>query len=251
MASVGHGNRIIPSQCAVVNKTITDYILFPSDTFVDSDGDTITYTAGPPWQNTGTTSYRYQLLKVGGGVKWRGDTRNVYGTPGATLVASPDSLGGQNYSVTIYATSADTSVAELSFTFRIGGSTQSMPLYTVTNYKKEFSYTVSDATIGTSVGSPTATAGTVTPDQYAIVWSSENNVGDSEGTNRSPFSINNSGLITVSGTLAIQTYKLAVRATYSTYGLFDTCWVTITSTVAGSATGGYKMIDGGLTGLCR
>ena len=233
MASVTAGNRIIPSQCAVVNQAITTYELFPADTFTDPEGDGITYTAGPPWQDTGTTSYIHQLLKVGGGVNWRGDTRNVYGLPGATLVSTMDGRGGQNYSVTIYATSADTSVAELSFTFRIGGSTQSMPLYTVTNYKKEFSYTVSDATIGTSVGSPTATAGTVTPDQYAIVWSSENSVGDSEGTNRSPFSINNSGLITITGGVEVKEYKLAVRATYSTYGLFDTCWVTITSTVAG------------------
>lgn len=251
MASITAGNRIIPSQCAVVNQAITTYELFPADTFTDPEGDVIAYSAGAPWQATGTTSYKYQLLKIGGNVKFNPGSRQIYGTPGATLVNSPDGLGGQNYPVTIYATSADTSVAELSFTFRIGGSTQSMPLYTVTNYKKEFSYTVSDATIGTSVGSPTATAGTVTPDQYAIVWSSENSVGDSEGTNRSPFSINNSGLITISGGVEVKEYKLAVRATYSTYGLFDTCWVTITSTVAGGATGGYKMIDGGFGGLCR
>ena len=240
MAAVTAGNRIIPSQCAVVNKSITTYELFPADTFTDPEGDVIAYSAGSPWSPTGTTAYKYQLLKVGGNVKFIPSSCQIYGLPGTTLVNYPDGLGGVNYPVTIYATSADGSTASLSFTFRIGNSTQNMPLYTVTNYKKEFSYTVSNATIGTSVGSPTATAGTVTPDQYAIVWSSENSVGDSEGTNRSPFSINNSGLITISGGVEIKEYKLAVRATRSADGgLFDTCWVTITSTVATETIVGY------------
>lgn len=240
MASVTAGNRIIPKQCAVIGVAITTYELFPSDTFTDADGDTITYSAPSPWTPTGR-----QLLTATGGVRFYPTTRLAYGTPGGDLV------GGNEYSTSIIATSSDTSTASLPTVWLIGASGSAYPRYTVTSSKKEFSYTVSDATSGTEVGSPTATAGTATPDQYAIVWSSENNVGDSEGTNRSPFSINNSGLITVSGTLAIQTYKLAVRATYSTNGLFDQCWVTITSTVAGGATGGYKMIDGGFGGLCR
>lgn len=251
MASITAGNRIIPSQCEVVNVALVTRALFPADLFVDTDGDTITYTAGPPWIATGDTIYLYQLLKVAGEVRWRGDTRNVYGTPGPTLVNTPDGLGGQNYAVTIYATSADTSVAKLSFTFRLLRSTGLRPLFAS---PKTFSFTVSSAAIGTSVGTVSTqspAASITTPNQYSIVWSSDNIVGDAEGVNRSPFAVNNSGLITVSGTLEIKTYYLWVRATYTPYASFDTAYVTITSTVAGSATGGYKMIDGGLTGLCK
>lgn len=246
MASVGHGNYIIPSQCAVVAQAYTAYELFPAGTFVDADGDTITYTASPPWQDTGTTSYKYQLLKVGGGVKFNPNL--IYGTPLATLVSGFDGMGGVNYSVTIYATSADSSVDSLSFNFRVGNSTQAMPRYAVSNSQKKITLSVQSDLV--SVGSAAHTLGT-TADQYSIVWSDDNQVGDAEGVNRSPFSISNTGVITVTGTLSAKTYKLWVRATYSTYGLFDTCWVEITSAYSTAIDSGYKMIDGGFGGLCK
>ena len=234
MASITAGNRIIPSQCAIVGTAIITYILFPANTFVDPDGDAITYSAPSPW----TASGRQLFARDGnlGDIKFSAGSRQLYGTPSAVLLATGEVY--RDYQLIIIATSSDTSTVQLSSTFRVFrpralGSL--MPRFAV---PKEFAFTASDATVGASVGTLTTDApetGITTPDQYSIVWSSENLIGDAEGINRSPFSVNNSGLITVSGAIEFKTYYLWVRATYSPQGSFDTAYVTITSTVSSIA----------------
>jgi len=235
MAGIGHGNYIIPSQCAVVGKSITTYELFPVDTFTaGATTDAITYSASnPPWTPAGR-----QLLTAAGNVKFNASSRQIYGLPSASLITTPDAFGGQDYPITIIAKNvSDNNVQDtLQFTFRIGASGSAYPLYAVSSSQKKITLSVSS---DFSVGSAAHTLGTATADQYAIVWADDNQVGDSEGTNRSPFSISNTGVITVTGTLAIKTYKLWVRATYSTNGNFDVAWVEITNAYTTSSIAGY------------
>ena len=111
MASITTGNRIIPKQCAVIGVTITDYDLFPADTFVDTDGESVSYTALSPWN-----AFTRQLLTSTGNVKFNSGSRQIYGTPGGDLT------GGTEYSNTLTGKSLDGSTTSLSTVWLIGAS---------------------------------------------------------------------------------------------------------------------------------
>ncbi len=220
MASVGHGNKLIPNQSAVIGTTITTYELFPADTFTDPDGDALTYTAPSPWTATGR-----QLITSTGNVKFYGVTRQVYGTPSVALTVG-------DYPVTIYANSADGSKDSLSFTFKIGAAGNNVPVYN--DPSPNTFYVDEGAGVGTVVTPPALITATdadnnLAASPYKIVWSSNNPVGAAYGTNNSPFTIDSTGQITVNGTVsyaAASQYSLILEAKDTT-GLQDTARVVI------------------------
>lgn len=227
-----HGNRVLPNHSAVISSYAI--FSFPSDTFVDPEGDAITYSA------TG--------MPVG--VKFNAPTRQFYGTLSSTNTA-------KDFQITVNATSVD-GTDTLQFTLHLGAVGQNVPVFGDAPVGDLYSvgpYTVdNNAAINTTIGQPvTATdaGGNLLPAPYSVKWSSDNNIGDAYGINRSPIAINaTTGQLYVNGAIDYNTksqYTLIVEAEDSSTPVHLTNVAKVVINVNGSAAGAigmYKMIQG-------
>ena len=237
MANVTHGNNIIPDISMVQGKY--QYYVFPSDTFKDPDGDTVTYSASG-------------ILPSG--LSFAPDTRMFYG-----YVANDAIMG--NYTITVWATSSDGTTDSLTFTLHLGPRYNNPPSISVPT-----SYSIDEGAGINTFLSPytpiTATdvqgvypvAGGLAQNPYSIVWSSVNLPGDTYGVNRSTFTINSSGYISVSGEIdyeMVSQYTLLVEAKDTPVGtapaLNRTAQVVITVNNLSGMYTTYKGLAGGIS----
>lgn len=210
MAAPQHGNKVIPNVSMVINTY--DTFLIASDTFVDPEGDAITYSVPGTTYNTAVKAYIGGPLPTG--VRFKG-VPSFYGTPSVAAAAG-------DYPITLNATSVD-GTDSLQFTLHLGAAGQNVPSFGAEPTTGELysvgPYTVGNyAAAGVTIGQPvTATdaGGNLLPAPYSIKWSSDNSVGDAYGINRSPIAINETtGQLYVNGTIDYNTmsqYTLIVE----------------------------------------